>query len=333
MNIDTRFVCWAAGIVVARRASTLITLLVLGLLVAGLGGCGGNFDSPTLLSKLRLLALQAEPVNPAEGVTTTLTPLVYSRSTEALAWSWSWCPVLGDANDGYVCPISYDDASAMLAAAGVTAPVPAFDLGTGATASFANPFPPDVLAALCAGGFDGQPLDCTNGFPIRVSVSVSQGAATQLGTTVVGLPIAAGAASNANPVPGPISVDLGASGGNEVLDDTGSVVVPRLQDNVLHLALDDSQAETYLGTGSDGGTATLRETLLMSWFAELGDFHDDRTLFIDGVESLADAATNTWKPPATREDARPTSRVIVVVRDDRGGVGWTGATASLEPTP
>jgi hypothetical protein len=331
MSLDTRFLCWAAGIVVARRASTLVTLLAIGLLVASLGGCGASFDSPTLLTKLRLLALQAAPVNPAEGDTTTITPLIYSPSDAALEFSWSWCPVLGQPNDGYVCPISYGDAAAQLAAAGVTAPVPAFDLGTNPTATFTNPFPPGVLAALCADGFDGQPVDCTNGFPVRLSVIVTQGAATQLGTTVVRFPIVAGALSNANPAPGALSVDLAA--GNEVLDDAGTVRVPRLEDNVLHVALDDGQAETYVGTGLDGGTATLRETLLVSWFAELGDFHDTRTLFIDGDNSLAAATTNTWKPPATRVDGRPGSRVIVVVRDDRGGVGWTSATASLEPTP
>jgi hypothetical protein len=333
MNLDTGFLCWAVRTVAAGRTSAFVKLLALGFLVAGLGGCSAGFDSPTLLSRLRLLALQAEPVNPALGDTTTIAPLVYSPSsaTAALEWSWSWCPVLGQANDGYLCPISYDDAGTMLAAAGLTAPLPAFDLGAGPTAAFTNPFPPDVLAALCANGFDGQPVDCTNGFPIRVSVRVTQGAASQLGTTVVGLPTATAAVSNANPVPGALSVDLPS--GTETLDDAGSVLVPRLQDSVLHVAIDDSQAETYVGTGLDGGTAALRETLLVSWFAELGDLHDSRTLFIDGVESLADATTDKWTPPAVREDARPTSRLIVVVRDDRGGVGWTSATASLEPTP
>jgi hypothetical protein len=333
MTLDHRFLCFATRTALVSRAATLAALLTLALLAAGLGGCGANFDSPTLLTKLRILALQAEPVNPPTGDTTTIAPLVYSPSvaTAALEFSWSWCPLLGQANDGYVCPISQDDAGALLTAAGVTTPLPDFDLGVGPTASFTNPFPPEVLAALCADGFDGQPVDCTNGFPIRVSVRVTQGAAAQLGTTVIRLPLAAGAPSNANPVPGALSVDLPA--GTAVLDDAGTVVVPRLQDNVLHVALDDSQAETYVGSGLDGGTATLRETLLVSWFAELGDFHDTRTLFIDGVESLADASTDKWKPPAVREDARPTSRVIVVVRDDRGGVGWTSATASLEPTP
>ena len=333
MNLDRHFLCWALNTVTGRRAGTLAALVAIGLLAAGLGGCGASFDSPTLLSKLRLLALQAEPVNPAEGGTTTLTPLIYNYgpSDATLEFSWSWCPVVGQANDGYVCPIAYDDAVAMLAAAGVTEPLPGFDLGADPTASFTNPFPPDVLAALCADGFDGQPLDCTNGFPIRVSVRLTQGAATQLGTTVVRLPVTSSAVSNANPRPGTLSVDLAS--GSQVLDDAGNVVVPRLQDDVLRVAIDDSQAETYVGTGLDGAPATLRETLLVSWFAELGDFHDSRTLFIDGVESLPDATTNKWRPPALREGAGPTSRLIVVARDDRGGVGWTSATASLEPTP
>ena len=331
MTLDRRFLCWAARKVPVRRASAAVTLLALGLLAGGLAGCGASFDSPVLLSKLRLLALQAAPVNPAQGETTTMTPLIYSPSDTPLELAWSWCPLLGQANDGYVCPISYDDASTMLASAGATAPLPAFDLGTGPTVSFTNPFPPDLLAALCGAGFDGQRLDCSGGFPIRISVRVTQGAAAQLGTTVVNLPLDAGAVSNANPIPGALSVDLAA--GTQTLDDVGRVQVPRLQDSLLHVAIDDQQAETYVGLGLDGGTATLRETLLFSWFAELGDFANGRTLFIDGANALADASADNWKPPATRVDARPTSRLIVVVRDDRGGVGWTTGTASLEPTP
>jgi hypothetical protein len=310
---------------------TLHRRLLCGLLAASLAGCGASFDSRTLLTKLRVLALQAAPVNPAQGETTTFTPLVYTPSDVALELAWSWCPLLGQANDGYVCPIAYDDAAAMLATAGVTATLPPFDLGAGPTASFTNPFSPDLLAALCEAGFDGQALDCKNGFPIRLSARVSQGSASQVATTVVRLPLTAGAPSNTNPVLGGLSVDLVA--GTQVLDDAASGQVPRLHDSPLHVAVDDAQAETYGGSGLDGGVATLRETLLFSWFAELGDFHDNRTLFIDGVDSLADATTNTWTPPAAREDARATSRLIVVVRDDRGGVGWTTATAALEATP
>ncbi|HSS37168.1 MAG TPA: hypothetical protein VLT58_00220 [Polyangia bacterium] len=305
--------------------------LLLVLLVAGLAGCGADFDSPARLTKLRLLALQAAPVNPAEGETTTITPLVYTPSDAALEFTWSWCPVLGQANDGYVCPLTHDQAGAMLAAAGVTAPLPAFELGAGPAASFTNPFPPEVLAALCTAGLDGQVVDCKGGFPIRVSVNVAQGTETQRGTTVIRLPVTAGAVSNANPLPGALSVDLPT--GTQVLDDAGTVQVPRLQNSLLHVTVEDGQAQTYTAIDAGGGTATSRETLLFTWFAELAGLDNHRTLFIDGVDTLDGAAADKWKPPATRDDDRAMSRLIVVVRDDRGGVGWTSATATLEPTP
>ena len=74
MNLDRHFLCWALKTVMVRGAGSLAALVAIGLLAAGLGGCGASFDSPSLLSKLRLLALQAEPVNPAEGGTTTHHP-------------------------------------------------------------------------------------------------------------------------------------------------------------------------------------------------------------------------------------------------------------------
>ncbi len=305
--------------------------LLLGLLAAGLAGCGADFDPPAQLAKLRLLALQAAPVNPAHGETTTITPLVYTPSDAALEFAWSWCPLLGQVNDGYVCPLSRDQANAMLAAAGVTAPLPAFEMGAGPVASFTNPFPPEALAALCAAALDGQIADCQGGFPIRVSVRVAQGAQTQLATTIIRLPVTTGALSNANPIPGALSVDLPS--GRQVLDDAGTVQIPRLRDSLLHVAVDEGQAQTYTARVAGGETATARETLLFSWFAELDGLDNHRTLFIDGVDTLDAAAADKWKPPATRDDDRVTSRLIVVVRDDRGGVGWTSATATLEPAP
>jgi hypothetical protein len=305
--------------------------VLFGLLLAGFTGCGADFDSPAQLSKLRLLALQAAPVNPAAGETTTITPLVYSRTGGALEFAWSWCPVLGQPNDGYLCPITHDDAESMLAATGATASLPAFDLGTGPVASFTNPWTPEVLAALCAAGLNGQVLDCRGGFPIRVSVRVADGAETQRGTTVVRLPVTTDAVPNVNPVPGALSVDLPS--GTRDLDDAGTVQVPRMQDSLLHVAVDDAQAEVYAGNDTGGGPATFRETLLFTWFAELGGLDNHRTLFIDGVDPLDGAAADKWKPPATRDDDRPMSRLFVVVRDDRGGVGWSSATASLEATP
>jgi len=330
------FVLCAACAVTRSFARSVLALVGFALLLAGAGlGCGNDFESRAHLSKLRLLALQTDPVNPAEGESTTITPLVYAPSTEALSFSWSWCPLLGKSDEGYTCAISYAEAEALASAAGVTSPLPSFDLGSAATASFKNVFPATVLAGLCEAGVQGQKVDCKQGFPVRVTVRVVQGdaltGATQTGTTVLRLPTVPGAVSNANPVLDGMSVELAA--GVVPLDATGSVQVPRARDSKLHVTVDEAEAETYVGPDADGKVTTQKETLLFSWFAELGDLHDERTLFIDGANTLADEASDKWKPPATREEARGLSRLIVVVRDDRGGVNWTTAAASLEATP
>jgi hypothetical protein len=296
-----------------------------------LAGCGADFEPAARLSKLRVLALQAEPVNPAEGQSTTLTPLVYSPSDGALSFAWSWCPLLGQADDGYTCPVSYAEVSAMVAGAGVTTPLPSFDLGSNPTATWSNPFPASVLATLCADGFNDTKLDCRHGFPVRVFVNITQGSSTQVATTVLRLPLIDNATSNANPAVGALRAELVA--GDMVLDDAGSVVLPRIKDSVLRVAMEESAAETYVEADGAGGPGDRRETLLFSWFSELGDIDASRTLFIDGADTLADSSRNKLRPPASRVDGRGTSKIFVVVRDDRGGVAWTSATASLEATP
>lgn len=301
------------------------------LAAVAFAGCGADFDPAARLSKLRALAVQAEPVNPAEGQSTTLTPLVYAPAADALSFAWSWCPLLGRSEDGYTCPVSYAEASALVAGAGVTTPLPSFDLGNNPTATWSNPFPASLLASLCADGFAESQIDCKHGFPVRVFVQITQGSATQVATAVLRLPVGDNDTSNANPVIGALSAEL--PGGEMVLDDKGSVVLPRIKDNVLRVAVDESAAETYAEPGATGAPGDHRETLLFSWFSELGDIDAARKLFIDGADTLADSSRNKFRPPATRVDARGTSKIFVVVRDDRGGVAWTSATASLEVTP
>ena len=64
---------------------------------------------------------------------------------------------------------------------------------------------------------------------------------------------------------------------------------------------------------------TGREAIRVSWFATGGALDTDTG---GRAESEADQATieNTWTAPATAGEAR----LWLVVRDDRGGVGWQG---------
>jgi len=69
-----------------------------------------------------------------------------------------------------------------------------------------------------------------------------------------------------------------------------------------------------------------REAIRVSWFATDGEFEHDRT---GRTEEEADDASseNAWTAPAAIGDVH----VWVVVRDDRGGVGFREATIDVQP--
>lgn len=60
-----------------------------------------------------------------------------------------------------------------------------------------------------------------------------------------------------------------------------------------------------------------REAMRLSWFASAGEFEHDRTGRSE-AEAGDRESDNRWTAPATRGDVR----LWVVLRDDRGGVGW-----------
>src|SRR5262249_8096616 len=60
-----------------------------------------------------------------------------------------------------------------------------------------------------------------------------------------------------------------------------------------------------------------REAIRVSWFASAGEFDHDRTGRSE-AEASDSESDNTWTAPSTRGDVR----LWVVLRDDRGGVGW-----------
>jgi hypothetical protein len=85
-------------------------------------------------------------------------------------------------------------------------------------------------------------------------------------------------------------------------------------------------------------TKELEEFLSYAFFVTAGELSHARTggkpsLFVDLKK--ADDLTSEWTPedPAT-SDANPTAaspQIWIVVRDDRGGVGWTSLSAGVDP--
>lgn len=148
---------------------------------------------------------------------------------------------------------------------------------------------------------------------------------------------------------GSASPQVDASGGTVdplygvVLDDANSTLLPRQKRIQLHAQLPTGSSEplTPAQVAVDPNHRTT-EKLDLAWFAEAGDFGSNgngghRTGFLgfpDDIDSpFAGATDNTWTLPKFESYGGSTAKLIVVVRDNRGGIAWTTGSATLEPTP
>lgn len=86
-------------------------------------------------------------------------------------------------------------------------------------------------------------------------------------------------------------------------------------------------AETYLAVDGPSRTiATRREGLKLSWYATFGHFSEENTGRTesepDGVDTV-----NTWTAPSDPGVVK----LWTVLRDDRGGVGWSEYALTVDP--
>ena len=284
-----------------RRTTTVMAGAALAFFACSPSG----FNTPTLLNKVRVLAMQADPAQPALGASTTLRALVYQPPPSADAgvsvtgYSWSWCPLPMSPTNISQCPIAPTDQSAadqLSASVGVTG-APPLDLGAGETATFTNPFPAALLANLCMNGLTaglagsdvgtgaskatgGASFDCTiAGFPITVVLVVHTSAGDLPAVFNVYLPVNDSIAPNLNPVVGGISVTvdkidrpLDQAGTQEVLLNSSvpvNIDVPASSSEVQPDPKDVVSDPTKLTNLPVAGTT---EQLDMSWYDECGDF-------------------------------------------------------------
>lgn len=338
----------------------IVPCLVMVCLFTGLGACDDSISSSSQLRRLRLLAVQAEPTNPAFGQTTVLRPLVYFPPGESATYEWSWCPVPTRSDDGYRCPVDQPALDTLAAQTGLSQ-IPALALGTTESVAFTNPFPAPLLASLCAGdsattelftgstagGNNRQVYNCTIArLPVQIMLTI-RGSTTDTGVFSLWLPIDDSTPANRNPVITGVSVVSPEPA--RWLDDSGLVGVPRDQEVKLRVGLDQSEAEIYLDkqlgrnneyVKDDTGQLVLgptQERLTLWWFVEGGGFVDRSTSWsIRDLDSngrvfpFESATDNPWKTPRASDYPRESSLVIVVVRDGRGGVAWTSGVARLE---
>jgi hypothetical protein len=326
------------------------------LLVLLLSACGDQPDPAFRLKSLRVLGMHHQPVWPAPGESSVLTPLVYAPpGTSPPTYRWSWCPLVGSPQDGYPCLLTAEQHSAQ----GTTG-VPPEDLGTEATAAFPYSINPALLAQACANGFPGSPgqLDCRFGFGATIKMTIkTEAVADQIDVVdTVRLPIDSAAAANTNPVVGGLVAVI--DGVDTPIDETAQVTIPRDKQTTIKLAIPAQAVDAYPDPRvaiCPTATGMLSEALSLSWFVECGDLENQQTGYREAINSLEDAGRNKWLPGLRKDCDQETARLIVVVRDARqvlpstvdiaepcaartsnrltGGIAWTSATVRLGDAP
>lgn len=316
-------------------------------LVFGALSCTEDYPPFARLEALRVLAIQSNPVMPGAGETTTLTPLVYAPEGQAISYAWSWCPLVGPANDGYPCLLPQEQLTALLGP--TAAGVPAYDLGTGPTASFAVGFDPALLKPFCrpdeppgetadAGAADGGAppaiIDCTLGFPVQVRLKVKTAVDEVESVRTLHLRLDANAPSNTNPQISGIAATFKVNEDSEetfdvAFDATNSVMLPRQKATPVKAIVTPEQSEPYIDEDELGQPLATKERLFLTWFVESGRTSPERTSFIDGVVLLDDASKSKWTPGSVEDYPATTARLFVILRDNRGGVSWTSGLANL----
>jgi hypothetical protein len=300
-------------------------------LAASVAACEPNLDQRTsTVTGPRVLAVQSTPAEAAPGAPVALATLVVDPSGPVTTgpFDWAFCtdrnPLdnLGPVNPA--CALPTGDAFVELgAAASATGAVPT---------DACKLFGPDAPTAM-EGQPPGRPVDpdTTGGYYqpvrlvaatdvavglVRITCDVPGASPEQLST------LAASDHPNTNPA---IDSVTDPALGPLVAAATGTNTVGPSQRLDLRAAWATCDATMASCTGSEAyayldaqthAVVQAREQMRVSWFATGGAFDDDRT-----GRAATDATPytdNGWTAPAATGDVN----LWVVLRDDRGGVGW-----------
>ncbi len=289
--------------------------------------CSNDFPAYSKLDRLRVLGISADPPNPSAGEVSRLSALAFAPGDQPVTFQWSFCPTLAQASSGYTCPLTE---ATTLNLFGATLP---FDLGTADSAGFTHPFTADTLAAVCKSGIllpgFTDAVNCDQGYPVSVLLDVATPDDALRAAFTVFLPASTDADKNVNPAA------LGLTLAGQPLYEA-AIPVPLSADKAVDLAVELAPDAIQMRPipPAEGGSGVRPERLTLSWFSDAGSMDQDRTVFIDGKTSIESATHNQWTPPKQGELAPgAVVRFAVVVRDDRGGVGWLTRQIRAEVTP
>jgi len=254
-------------------------------------GCGSPFPPDSLVERLRVLAVQADPPEVGLEGSVALSALVADPGGggRPLVFTWALCFVeLTYSAQDLPCPgpDSYPIA------------------GAGATAALSLP---EVLSWLQARGLPGDlpiPEDLTE-LPLLLGLRVEAGTEAVRAIKRLTLRLAGTEEANANPRWVEV-VPLGDAPGWDGL------TLPAGASLKLRPEIDPASRQRYRRPGE---SLERTEEFLFSWFTTAGEFEDTRTILAEDSPGLD---LNTWTAP---EEPGPVT-FWVVARDGRNGISW-----------
>jgi len=266
-----------------------LTILLLPLLAA----CGDDFLPASYLADLRVLAVEATPLEVGPGEPVTLRPVLHLPAGEQLTLQrWTFCPFSLGSSAGFRCALPACETTLTVAADGsVTAQ-------------------PSVLAGACAaklGAGAGPGAPTLEELPESTETVFSGTYRSSAGTareTVMRLPLyLTGPPAGRNRPPAITRVTLG---GQALQAGTPFRAVQPDEELELGVEVDPASLDAFVDEAGRQRT----EEALISFFTTAGRFEYDR--------EAGTSVTNTFK--AEKLEAGQTEALIyVVARDLRGG--------------
>lgn len=269
-------------------------------LTGALLACGTDFDPPSYLDNLRVLALEASPLEVGPGEQVTLRPVLFVPEGRTLVEQrWRFCPISLGPRGAYACVD------------------PRCEVALTPDASGAVSADPVALAGLCVqalgGPGPGTPAGAPAEVPEQVETIFTFTATTddgQVREAVERVPVwtrAAPPARNRPPAFARVEIE-----GLEVTAGGAPTVTARPEQKLqVRVLIDPASLDLYV----DASGATQTEDPVVSFYATAGRFEGDRT---NGVDS-----TLKWTAEKL-EAGQVEARIFLVARDLRGGQSVAG---------
>lgn len=305
-----------------------ISLLLTALPLSGCGSTG--LAQSWQLDRIRILGVRATPAEPQPGETVTFESLVYAPADTPLG-GVLWFACLPKGADEFGCELDPGILSLFSEDLEELSPQEAADLYAQAVEAgfvgFEPLLPPtwnapsDALAGL------DEPAQQEGVSAIVNLTAVPEADDPDGDLTEIAykrIPISLAETPNHNPdllgfeiYTDPVFKDGTFVRGTLVEHTGGAFEAVRGAEYQLVPVLADDAIETYRYTGDDGASEDRTEQPFVTWYTEGGRFLQEF--------SLHPYTSTTWTAPASAFDGV----VVAVMRDRRGGMGWTSLQVSV----